>query len=74
MMTEQNQPPKKRKCTMCGKVEVPSLGDICPACKDKVRREALGEQAHDRVDSDREFKKHGVTPPLAPEPREGTKK
>ncbi len=44
---------------ICGKV-MALRGGVCEPCQEKVRREALGDQA------DQELKKHGVTPELKP--------
>jgi hypothetical protein len=52
----------KKKCMICGKT-VPILkGGICEPCQDRIRREALGEQAGIGDRADRELARHGVTP------------
>jgi hypothetical protein len=52
---------EKKNCMICGK---PALvkGGICDPCQDRIRREALGQQADERGQADRELRKHGVTP------------
>lgn len=53
---------EKKKCMICGK-PVPALkGGICEPCQDRIRREAMGEQAGISERADRELIKHGVTP------------
>ena len=37
-------------------------GGICEPCQDRIRREALGEQAGINDRADRELDRHGVTP------------
>lgn len=51
----------QKKCMVCGK-PVSLKGAICEPCQDRIRREALGEQAGIRDRADKELKKHGVTP------------
>jgi predicted amidophosphoribosyltransferase len=58
--------PDKKKCMLCGK-DLPLKGGICESCQERVRREALGEQANVRAQADKELKKHGVTPEPAKE-------
>jgi hypothetical protein len=53
---------EKKKCMICGK-PVPLLkGGICEPCQDRIRREALGEQADNSQAADRELTRHGVRP------------
>ena len=53
---------EKKKCMICAK-PVPILkGGICEPCQDRIRREALGEQAGVGERADRELAKHGVNP------------
>lgn len=52
---------KRRKCLVCGK-EMLGKGGICDPCQERIRREALGEQADLRSRAERELKKHGVNP------------
>jgi hypothetical protein len=47
---------------ICGK-QAPFLkGGICDPCQDRIRREAMGEQAETTERANRELKKHGVSP------------
>ncbi len=46
---------------ICGKA-LPLKGGICDPCQERIRGEALGRQAGERGDAERELKKHGVTP------------
>lgn len=50
-----------KRCMVCGKA-MPLKGGICDPCQERIRREALGEQANIRSQADKELKKHGVTP------------
>ena len=52
---------EEKKCMICGKA-VPLKGGICDPCKDRIRREALGQQAGERGQAETELKKHGVNP------------
>jgi hypothetical protein len=36
---------EKKKCMICGKMLVTFKGSICEPCQDRIRREAMGEQA-----------------------------
>jgi len=47
---------------ICGKPVVSLKGGICELCQDRIRREALGEQAGIGERADRELARHGVTP------------
>ena len=51
----------EKKCMVCGKA-VPLRGGICEPCQDRIRREAMGEQAGARSQAEKELKKHGVNP------------
>jgi hypothetical protein len=51
-----------KKCMVCAKPLVPLKGGICEPCQDRIRREAMGEQAGIRDQADRELSRHGVTP------------
>jgi hypothetical protein len=53
---------EKKKCMICGKAPKGLKGGICEPCQDRIRREALGEQAGISDRADRELTKHGVTP------------
>ena len=51
---------EQKKCMVCAK-SVPILkGGICEPCQERIRREALGEQAGVAERADRELAKHGV--------------
>jgi hypothetical protein len=52
----------KKKCMVCGKQVVILKGGICEPCQDRIRREALGEQAGIGDRAERELAKHGVKP------------
>jgi hypothetical protein len=53
---------EKKKCMICGKAAAGLKVGICEPCQDRIRREALGEQAGISDRADRELTKHGVTP------------
>lgn len=54
--------PTIKKCMVCAK-PVPILkGGICEPCQERIRREAMGEQAGIRDQADRKLSRHGVTP------------
>jgi hypothetical protein len=53
---------EKKKCMICGKVVAGLKGGICEPCQDRIRREAMGEQAGISDRADRELTRHGVTP------------
>jgi predicted nucleic acid-binding Zn ribbon protein len=59
---------EQRKCMICGKA-VPLTGGICAPCQERIRKEALGHQADQRVEAEKELKKHGVPS----EPKRGQK-
>lgn len=46
---------------VCAKLMV-LRGGVCDPCHERIRREAMGEQADIRTQADKELKKHGVTP------------
>ena len=52
---------EKKKCMICGK-DVPLKGGICEPCQERIRREAMGQQADIRTQAEKELKKHGVAP------------
>jgi hypothetical protein len=52
----------KTKCMVCGKQVDIVKGGICEPCQDRIRREALGEQAGISDRAERELAKHGVNP------------
>jgi len=53
---------EKKKCMICGKAMLLIKGGICAPCQERIRREAMGEQADVRGQAEKELKKHGVTP------------
>lgn len=54
--------PTQKKCMVCAKPAEVLKGGICESCQDRIRREALGEQAGISERADRELARHGVTP------------
>jgi hypothetical protein len=52
---------KKKNCMICAKPAA-LKGGICDPCQDRIRREALGQQAGERGQAETELKKHGVNP------------
>ena len=51
-----------KKCMVCAKPAQNLRGGICDVCQDKIRREAMGEQARNSDSAEREVRRHGVTP------------
>ncbi|HEY5544374.1 MAG TPA: hypothetical protein VIM04_14100 [Candidatus Binatia bacterium] len=47
-----------KKCMVCAQPVAILKGGICLACQDKIRREALGEQAC----AERDLTRHGIPP------------
>lgn len=54
--------PVTKKCMICAKPAEVLKGGICEPCQDKIRREALGEQAGVSERAERELSRHGVPP------------
>lgn len=54
--------PEKKKCMLCGKVVPLVKGGICDPCQERIRREAMGEQADLRNQAEKALKKHGIVP------------
>ena len=52
---------EKTKCMICGKA-VPLKGGICDPCQERIRKEAMGRQADQRIEAEKELKKQGVVP------------
>jgi hypothetical protein len=52
----------KKKCMVCAKHAAVLRGGICEPCQDRIRREALGEQAGINDRADKELSRYGVTP------------
>jgi hypothetical protein len=59
---EQTMNEETKKCMICGKGMAVLKGGICELCQDRIRREAMGEQAGISDQADRELTRHGVTP------------
>lgn len=53
---------EKKRCMICGKMLVTFKGSICEHCQDRIRREAMGEQAGTSDKADRELNRYGVAP------------
>lgn len=53
---------ERKKCMVCAKPAADLKGGICDPCRERIRREALGEQAAVSERSDKELAKHGVNP------------
>ena len=53
---------EKKKCMVCGRLLPIVRGGICDPCQDRIRREAMGEQANVRDQADKELKKQGIDP------------
>lgn len=51
-----------KRCMVCAKPAEALKGGVCEACQDRIRREAMGEQASMSDRAERELAKHGVTP------------
>jgi hypothetical protein len=51
-----------KKCMVCAKAAENLRGGICEVCQDKIRREAMGEQARNSESAERELSRHGVAP------------
>ena len=51
-----------KKCMVCAKPSAVLKGGICEPCQNRIRREAIGEQAGISERADRELSRHGVTP------------
>jgi hypothetical protein len=47
---------------ICAKPAEILKGGICEPCQDRIRRDAMGEQAGVSERADRELAKHGITP------------
>ena len=47
---------------ICGKLVVNLKGSICEPCQDRIRREAMGEQASTSDQANRELTRQGVPP------------
>jgi rRNA maturation endonuclease Nob1 len=52
----------KKRCMVCAKRVTILKGEICELCQERIRREAMGEQASVSDRADKELRKHGVAP------------
>lgn len=52
----------KKRCMVCAKESANLKGGICEVCQDKIRREALGEQAKTNEGASHELSRQGVNP------------
>ncbi|HXG50473.1 MAG TPA: hypothetical protein VNN77_03585 [candidate division Zixibacteria bacterium] len=52
----------RARCMICGKPAVTVKGGICEPCQERIRKEALGEQAEAAKRADSELAGHGVNP------------
>jgi hypothetical protein len=52
----------KKKCMVCAKEAALLKGGICEPCQDRIRREAMGEQAGIGERADKELARHGIIP------------
>ena len=50
-----------KKCMVCAKPTENMRGGICEVCQDKIRREAMGEQARNSENAEREISRQGVS-------------
>ena len=55
MMNEPN-----KKCMICAKPADVIKGGICEACQDRIRREAMGEQAGTADRAEQEIVRQGI--------------
>jgi len=53
---------EKKTCMICDKPMTILKSAICEPCQDRIRREALGEQAGIGERAERELTRHGVPP------------
>jgi hypothetical protein len=51
----------KKRCMVCAKEMTALKGGICEPCQERIRREAMGEQASVSDRADKELRRHGVT-------------
>jgi len=51
-----------KKCMICAKISEVLKGGICQPCQERIRREALGEQAGVAERAEREISRQGVAP------------
>ena len=51
-----------KKCMICAKPSEALKGGICQPCQERIRREALGEQAGVANRAEREISRQGIAP------------
>ena len=51
-----------KKCMICAKPAEGLKGGICDPCQDRIRREAMGEQAGVADRAEREISRQGIAP------------
>ena len=51
-----------KKCMICAKPAEVLKGGICDPCQDRIRREAMGEQAGVADRAEREISRQGIAP------------
>ena len=51
-----------KKCMICAKPAEVLQGGICQPCQDRIRREAMGEQAGVSERAEREISRQGIAP------------
>ena len=51
-----------KRCMICAKLSEALKGGICQPCQDRIRREALGEQAGVADRAEREISRQGIAP------------
>ena len=51
-----------KRCMICAKPSEVIKGGICQPCQERIRREALGEQAGVAEGAEREISRHGIAP------------
>jgi hypothetical protein len=53
---------ENKKCMICAKPSEVLKGGICQPCQERIRREALGEQAGIAERAEREISRQGISP------------
>lgn len=51
-----------KRCMICAKLSDALQGGICQPCQERIRREALGEQAGVADRAEREISRQGIAP------------
>jgi len=51
-----------KRCMICAKTSEVLQGGICQPCQERIRREALGEQASIAERAEREISRQGIAP------------